>query len=557
MLASQIDVGCWGSPRMSTPEQDAWLREALGVLLALVTPAPSGTPAPTSAPASASPSPDPSAQPKIADPVQPKKDATTAALPEGAQAVRDMIDDLEATMKQLQADGVPAEVLDATTIAKFRDRYDAAIKPAASAAEARKQTAALAQLKAAVAAASKDLKAEAERQATAMGSGAVNAIKDLRDAAAKLIDAMAVKDAKDPKDPKTALAARLEALTDQIPDPAKIADKATLEAALKKADADAKALLKDAAKAGGDKDPKVRQAVQDAYQKAIKEKYGISFGEGSHPNIKLDVKDTRLDDFYEVLEKVPVGHVAQKGMRDLTYVKGLEEIGRFTSVGIEMGTMSKGDKDVRAETDPKDQKTTQENKFSITVLHELGHTLDERWHLMDGIKGDDKCGGWIEHDWENLAQQLIADFRGSHAQTRLTKEQLHTAAQAALIHGATAPAPDGVAPAVWAEVSNHFQPWAAMHARDYPWIGDPVSFNGRSYVWGMWAPGSPWFSYLPSAREKMHITPYQWSAPREWFAELYALCWHKNEPAPSFVHDKVKAFMPGGIAAADAAPKKT
>jgi hypothetical protein len=136
----------------------------------------------------------------------------------------------------------------------------------------------------------------------------------------------------------------------------------------------------------------------------------------------------------------------------------------------------------------------------------------------------------------------------------VTEAQLNDAAKAALIHGSAAPAPAGVAPAVWAEVSKHFQPWADMHSRLYPWIGDPVPYEGRSYVWGKWAPDAPWFSYLPSARAQMQITPYQWSAPREWFAELYALCWHKNEPAPSFVHDKVKAFMPG--AAAAATPKK-
>ncbi len=538
---------------MSTPEQDAWMQEVLDVLIALVTPAPSGASAPASAGAPDRPPSAPPAQSATAAPSPPKQAAPQAALPDGAQEVRDMIDGLEATMQQLLADGVPAEVLDLTKITKFRAQYDAAIKPAASPNQVRAQTAALKQLKAAVAAASKDLKADAERQATATSSGAVQAIKDLRDAAANLIDGIAAKDANDPKDPKTVLAARLKALTDEIPDPAKIADQATLEAALKKADTDAKALLKDAAKAAGDKDPKARQAVQDAYQKAIKEKYGISFGEGDHP--KFVVPYTHLDDFYDVLEKVPVGHVAQKSMRDLTYVKGLDGIGKFTSAGIELGTMPE-DGGLRAETDPKNQKTTQENKFAITVLHELGHTVDARWHLMPSIQGDAKCGGWIQHDWNDLAQQLIADFKNSHAGSPVTEAQLNDAAQAALIHGTAAPAPDNVAPAVWAEVSAHFHPWAEMHHRDYPWIGDPVPYKGRSYVWGKWAPETPWFSYLPSARAQMHITPYQWSAPREWFAELYALCWHKNEPAPDFVHEKVKAFMPGGTAAAAAAPKK-
>jgi hypothetical protein len=346
----------------------------------------------------------------------------------------------------------------------------------------------------------------------------------------------------------------LKALTDEIPDPAKFTDKAKLEAARKQADIDAKALIKDAAKAAGNDDPKVRQKVQDAFQKAIKEKYGISFGQG--PDEKLAVKYTHLDDFYDTLEKVPVGHVAHKNMRDLSYVHDLDGMGKFTGAGIEMGTMPK-DGGQRLEADPRDNQgipenhkvATKENTFAITVLHELGHSVDMRWNLMPGIQSDAKCGGWIAHGWDDIATQLIADFKQSHARVPVTDAQVHDAAQAALIHGEAAPAPEGVDPAVWADVSQHFQPWADMHSRKYPWAGDPISYKSRSYVFGKWA-GAQWFSYLPAERAKMHITDYQWSAPREWFAELYALCWHKNEPAPPFVHEKVKAFMPGGTAAA-------
>ena len=462
-----------------------------------------------------------------------------------------MIDDLEATIQQLRADGIPAQMFDPTQVTKFRALYDAAVKPGE---QPRARSAALKQLRAAVTKASKDLKADADRQTRATTTGADQAIEDLRKAAQDLIDPMVVKDANDPKDPKTALAARLKALTDEIPDAAKVTDQAKLEAARKQAEADAKALIKDAAKAAGDDDPKVRQKVQDAYQKAIKEKYGISFGQG--PDEKLAVKYTHLDDFYDVLEKVPVGHVAHKNMRDLTYVKGLDGIGKFTGVGIELGTMPK-DGGKRSEADPKDNQdipekhkvTTQENKFAITVLHELGHSVDQRWNLIPGIQSDAKCGGWIEHGWGDIARQLIADFQQSHARTPVTEAQLHAAALAALVHGATAPAPEGIDPTLWTDVSNHFGPWAEMHSRSYPWIGDPVPYKSRSYVFGKWA-GAQWFSYLPTERAKMHITDYQWSSPREWFAELYALCWHKNEPAPSFVHDKVKAFMPGGSSAA-------
>ena len=552
-VARPADADRWGAPSMSTQEQNAWMRQILNILIPSATPVPSSAPGPASARAADDLPADLPAQNTTADPSQPPTDAPVAAPPAGAQEIRDMIDDLDATMKQLQADGVPAEMLDVTKVTKFRAQYDAAIKSVGSPGQARTQTAALRQLKAAVATALKDLKADAERQATAMGSGAVDAIKDLRDAAEKLIDAMAVKDANDPKDPKTALSARLKALTEEIPDPAQIADKATLEAALKKADTDAKALLKDAAKAGGDNDPKVRQAVQDAYQKAIKEKYGISFGEGSHP--KLAVKDTRLDDFYDVLEKVPVGHVAHKNMRDLTYVKGLDGMGKFTGCRHRNGNDAKGRRCAGGNRSERSEDDTGKQ-----IRHHRAARTRPYGRLALGSDAGHpgRCQMW-RLDRARLERARAAPDRGFSRQPCANHVDRNAASRRRASRvdprKPQRPRPTVSVPPSGPRFPTIFNHGPTCTARDYPWIGDPVSYNGRSYVWGKWADGSPWFSYLPSARDQMHITPYQWSAPREWFAELYALCWHKNEPAPSFVHEKVQAFMPGGSAAAT--PKKS
>ena len=64
--------------------------------------------------------------------------------------------------------------------------------------------------------------------------------------------------------------------------------------------------------------------------------------------------------------------------------------------------------------------------------------------------------------------------------------------------------------------------------------------KGRDYFYR----GGAWRSSLSSEHAALKVTDYQWSAPAEWFAELYAICWYRKRPAPGSVHAKIRAYLP-------------
>ena len=60
------------------------------------------------------------------------------------------------------------------------------------------------------------------------------------------------------------------------------------------------------------------------------------------------------------------------------------------------------------------------------------------------------------------------------------------------------------------------------------------------------------YSYATAEKAALHVSNYQWSAPGEWFAELYAICWYKHGPPPSAVPAALLPYLPqkGGGAGA-------
>ena len=58
-----------------------------------------------------------------------------------------------------------------------------------------------------------------------------------------------------------------------------------------------------------------------------------------------------------------------------------------------------------------------------------------------------------------------------------------------------------------------------------------------------------WWHYNPSSRNAQSVTSYQWRAPGEWFAELYAITWLKQVEPPAAVAMAARQYMFGGHAA--------
>jgi hypothetical protein len=58
--------------------------------------------------------------------------------------------------------------------------------------------------------------------------------------------------------------------------------------------------------------------------------------------------------------------------------------------------------------------------------------------------------------------------------------------------------------------------------------------------------GDEWWSYSVAEREAATVRPYQWRAPGEWFAELYAYSWFRKEDPPAAIGKKVRSYLYGG-----------
>ena len=87
-----------------------------------------------------------------------------------------------------------------------------------------------------------------------------------------------------------------------------------------------------------------------------------------------------------------------------------------------------------------------------------------------------------------------------------------------------------------------------------PWTQPNPSFGGRNFVWGV--NYNTWFSYTGAERTKLETTSYQWSAPAEWFAELYASYWYQKKAPPTTIPPAMAAYLPGGSGAGDPSAQK-
>jgi hypothetical protein len=132
---------------------------------------------------------------------------------------------------------------------------------------------------------------------------------------------------------------------------------------------------------------------------------------------------------------------------------------------------------------------------------------------------DPAYGGWIVHGG-NLGP--IADAVAEHCQYDHTPEQKQYILD--LMAGASPIAPK--APpreaAAWEQGRQKVLAWHAIVTNEKLWWNqaqtDQVTIKGRVY---QEAYKGTWVSYLASARSK-GLTGYQFRAPGEWFAELYA-----------------------------------
>jgi hypothetical protein len=163
--------------------------------------------------------------------------------------------------------------------------------------------------------------------------------------------------------------------------------------------------------------------------------------------------------------------------------------------------------------------------LSFTALHEVGHGVDDAHTFMARNGRGDKFGGWIRY---GAAVEQIADAVGPWVQAKIGGGNTFYTKPAdkkyvvdkLLNQGGVRPA---AAPnSAEAKALDEFDRWyrLATSGGIYERDSDCKSITIGDRVYHQ-AYARDWVSYLYAARSK-GLTGYQFRAPGEWFAELYA-----------------------------------
>jgi hypothetical protein len=164
--------------------------------------------------------------------------------------------------------------------------------------------------------------------------------------------------------------------------------------------------------------------------------------------------------------------------------------------------------------------------FDFTVLHEVGHAVDDAQGIMSGERAKD--AGWDTHGTGAIAKRIAAAV-GYDA--GYIEDMLDDKASTPPKHKPRLP--DGKKQADWDAARDKAEAWVKAIRVDKELWDNAASakdhqIDGRVYHE---AYEGTWVSYKYAARSK-GITGYQFRAPMEWFAELYA-AFHCNKLNPS------------------------
>jgi hypothetical protein len=464
----------------------------------------------------------------------------------GAEAIEAKIsaglDELDAQGKRLHQAGIEARFLEKQA-ADLRGQFVALTKPGRTPAKAQLEALEKTVL-AAVAAAGHDSQA----QLASATKGSSKATHDLRDGAAEQIKQLADADL------KKALQARLDALDRDLAAADKLTDPAKQKTALEATDAAARALLKDAndGLAGAAATPKDKEAaamaLQQVYRTALQDKFGIVVDDPAKTT-----KTTHLEKTYAALEKVPVDNVVQSKLTNLAFAKGAGAYGVYKDNMIIVGQFGK-DSGVWPYQEPEpdkhkgkeDRDKLKAERMSAVVLHELGHSVDTRWGVM---KHPDRkaCGGWGSSNAAAVAGLLTAELLGGAGHELAP---FHSGVQEAILgvittNRANVPIEVATDPKLAPILQAFLGRCRSLRYDKDPW-NRPWAIGGGDRAYHESYAGT-WVSYSLSARNGgMTVSPYQWRAAGEWFAELYAFTHVQQRKAPEAVDKDAAFYMFGG-----------
>jgi hypothetical protein len=180
------------------------------------------------------------------------------------------------------------------------------------------------------------------------------------------------------------------------------------------------------------------------------------------------------------------------------------------------------------------------NQFNATLRHEIGHAVDNQLGLMDQMKEQENCGGWIKYgSYNGFVDAIIAAYSGigghGYADEDMVKKAMRRAVEKKKsfldaygdVSGDVTPATGynkGPAAVVWTTNLWSGQPWY-----ENSWVTTPTKRNfQRAY-----GDDASLYSFLADIKTSRRVTAYQWRAPGEWFAEVYQVYYAEQETNPN------------------------
>jgi len=275
----------------------------------------------------------------------------------------------------------------------------------------------------------------------------------------------------------------------------------------------------------------------DAYEEALEARFGISVS-------KVDGASVHLKKTYDMLSLVPESHVGHEKCAKVHFDNNKKGGASYSKSKITMGNYGSHEQYLYTPGGL----PALVNGFNVSMLHEIGHSVDDKYDIMDGVMDSTGYGKWVKEDAESVLaaykSATIADMRASATLDSTLEDAIEEALKAALESGTQPNQIDGTTRGQH-KVLRKYTKWAkAIRTDAKPWFNRSITsyaIDGRVYLQSY---KSSWNSYAVSERQTASVRDYQWRAPGEWFADLYGYCWLKNLPAPTGVGAKVKPWFP-------------
>ncbi|MBQ0942634.1 hypothetical protein KAK07_04740 [Ideonella sp. 4Y16] len=284
---------------------------------------------------------------------------------------------------------------------------------------------------------------------------------------------------------------------------------------------------------GKSKDAPTPAQKSAIYKKALEDRYGLTI------TVPEGMTNTHFDRVYDMMGTVPKSQAKHDKLKILNY----NSSSGSGSYNRGLGRVTMGDFGDASGTEDYvvDGTTHAANSFDVTTLHELGHALDAEQQIMQNHGNKAGCGGWTRQSAASVGTALLAHLKKTVTLSKpIADDALRTAIDQGLT-GTQAPKPDDATDEDWQKVIGYVRAHClTIIAAAKPWWKAPVDVDGTVYVESY---SNDWWSYQLASRAGTLVNSYQWRAPGEWFAEVYAISWLKRTKPPAAVDASVAAYM--------------